>query len=502
MSWLGTGRRRLVGLLTALAVATALLGGCGSQEIAGEATPLGAVDPGTVGGLPAEDGPSGLKSGVADAGLPVSGGDRGEMDRIALNAVADVQQYWSEKFRTDFKGVPFTPVSKLNSYDSDGVGEQLCESDTKGLVNAFYCPLDDSISWDRGELLPMLFKQYGPMSVATVLAHELGHLVQYKLVKSAAAAGLPPDAVITQYTPTIVKEQQADCYAGNFFRYVADGKSQHFQLSTGDGLDKIMSTMFSIRDHVGSSFTGPQSHGSAFDRVYAFQTGFSMDPMACASIGVDDVKNRIQEFPFRNKTVAQTGGELPINDRDLGLVEDDLRASFGNAVKNAPAFNPAPMSCGDAVPTMPVGYCPGSNTISMDPVRLKALGTPPTKRGDASTGIGDFAAYGELASRFVLAAQKEAGYPLDDPKTGLRTACLVGAWGATKLERPFGPSSPTGKLRLAPGDLDKAVAELLRPNGLIAADVDGKEIPSGFARVEAFRIGFLQGTHPCTAKFS
>lgn len=497
----GLRLRRVLGTVMALAAVTALLAGCGVREIGGEATPLGGLDTGSVAGLPAANGPSGLKPGVPDAGLPVNNGDRGEMDRIALNAVADVQTYWSEQFGADFKGAPFTPVSRLNSYDSDGANQHICESDTKGVVNAFYCPLDDSISWDRGELLPMLYKQYGPMSVVTVLAHELGHMVQYKLARSAANAGVPPDAVVNQNTPTVVKEQQADCYAGNFFRAVADGKSQHFQISTGDGLDKIMATMFSIRDQVGSSYTGRQAHGSAFDRVYAFQTGFAKDPMACASIGVKDVQQRIQEFPFKDKQIAQTGGELPINDKDLQLVEDDLQNTFSKAVGNHPEYQSGPGSCGSAQSTVPVAYCPDTNVISIDLSRLKAIGTPPSKHGDGK-GIGDFAAYGELASRFVLAAEKEAGYSLDDPKAGLRTACLVGAWGATKLERPFGQSAPTGHLRLAPGDLDKAVAELLRPDGLIAADVNGKVIPSGFARVEAFRIGFMQGTTPCTAKFS
>jgi hypothetical protein len=126
----------------------------------------------------------------------------------------------------------------------------------------------------------------------------------------------------------------------------------------------------------------------------------------------------------------------------------------------------------------------------MDVAKLKVIGTP-TKKGG---GIGDFAAFGEVASRYVLSVQKAANLPLDDDNTGLRTACLVGYWGAAM-------KTETDKLLLSAGDLDEAVAELLTPNSLIAADVNGKPAPSGFARVEAFRIGFLQGAATCTQKF-
>jgi hypothetical protein len=37
---------------------------------------------------------------------------------------------------------------------------------------------------------------------------------------------------------------------------------------------------------------------------------------------------------------------------------------------------------------------------------------------------------------------------------------------------------------------------------VIASDVNGNKVPSGFARVEAFRVGFLSGSGPCTEKFS
>jgi hypothetical protein len=117
---------------------------------------------------------------------------------------------------------------------------------------------EDLVAWDRGELLPSL----DDISVVAVIAHELGHAVGFRL-------GVDGNA------PSIVKEQQADCYAGNYFRWVAEGKSKRFQVSTGTGVNQILATLVAIRDSAGSGFDSDGAHGTAFDRVTAFQFGFA-----------------------------------------------------------------------------------------------------------------------------------------------------------------------------------------------------------------------------------
>ena len=69
-------------------------------------------------------------------------------------------------------------------------------------MNAGFCHDDQTIGWDRGELLPALQEAHGDMGVTMVLAHEYGHAVQYQ-------AGM-----VDEDTPTLVSEQQADCLAG------------------------------------------------------------------------------------------------------------------------------------------------------------------------------------------------------------------------------------------------------------------------------------------------
>jgi predicted metalloprotease len=270
-------------------------------------------------------------------------------------------------------------------------------------------------------------------------------------------------------------------------RYVAEGKAKHFQMSTGDGLNKVLATTFFVRDQPGGSFKGKSAHGNAFDRVFAFQTGFTDGPGRCARISVAEINSRITETQFRDDVDASQNGNVAITTANLQLVAKALGDVFKKA---SPKLTTTATPCSDAKTTSPTAYCPATDTVSMDVPKLKVIGTP-TRRG---TGIGDFAAFGEVASRFVLSVQKAANLPLDDANTGLRTACLVGYWGAAMKQE-------TDTLSLSAGDLDEAVAELLTPNSLIAADVNGKPAASGFARVEAFRIGFLQGASTCTAQF-
>jgi predicted metalloprotease len=468
---------------------TSLLSGCGALPVRGaQPTAPGGIEAGTVAGLPVSNGPSGPRPGVVDARATALGTDRGEMDRLAQNAMADVQDYWKTQFPKVFK-TDYQPVSRLISYDSGGPAQVVCQTSTEGQANAFYCPAEDTIAWDRGNLLPLLTDNFGPLAVVTVLAHETGHLVQNKLRETE------------QGTPTIVLEQQADCYAGAFFRHVAEGSAPHFQMSTGKGLNQVLAAMFFIRDQPGSAFTGSNAHGNAFDRVLGFRLGFTDGPARCRAIDVPEVRKRITAFGFSSKKEASSGGELPINQDSVAMVGRHLDLVFTPDGFKAPRLRLG-NSCasGRRAGTSPTAYCVGENLVPLDINGLARIGLP-LRRGPSSAGLGDFAAFGEIASRYVLAVQQQAGLTLSGQIAALRTSCLVGSWSGLLLENPWGQRQSVGDLRLAAGDLDEAVAELLSERSLIAADVDGKTVPSGFARVEAFQVGFLDGTSACLAKF-
>ncbi|MEU7479268.1 neutral zinc metallopeptidase [Lentzea sp. NPDC042327] len=477
-----------IGRLAAALTTVVALAGCSSVV---EGAPKGErPDPTKVAGLAITNGPSGAKPGVPNADLSVENGDGGEMDQLAINTLADVQEFWKDEMPKAFGGKAFEPVKRFISYDSNGKGVEVCRLNTTGIANAFYCAVDDSITWDRGELLPMLKDAFGPMAVVTVLAHEMGHAVQYKL---GAASGIGPN------TQSIVKEQQADCYTGVFMRWIAENRSKHFELSTGEGLNQVLQTMFFIRDSAGTSFEKQGAHGSAFDRVSAFQFGFVRGAARCAEINEAEIDKRITERPFslQDTDQGQGRGNARIDqDKYLKALEESLRDAYRSSGAAFPALDKGGIrSCADAQTTSPASYCPATNQVQLDLPSLVKIGTPP-KRGQKG-GIGDFAAFAVVASRFSLSIQSATGFRLDDDAAGQRTACLTGAW-AGLTNRP----DPAAGLRLSPGDLDEAVAELLADDSLIAADVNGKAVPSGFARVEAFADGFFRGSALCVKKYS
>jgi hypothetical protein len=211
----------------------------------------------------------------------------------------------------------------LVSFDANGSNVQVCRQSSQGVEDAFYCPVDDSVAWDRGTLLPVLSKMFSPVAVATVLAHEIGHAVQYRL------------GGVNQATQPIVQEQQADCYTGSFIRWVADGHARHFQISTGAGLNAVLATLMFIRDQVGTTTVDPQAYGSSFDRVTAFQFGFADGPVRCAKIDSAEIRQRVTELGFTAESAA--GDNVPVSDATLVLLAQSLNATF-TAFKQPPPF--------------------------------------------------------------------------------------------------------------------------------------------------------------------
>ncbi|MFR9729662.1 neutral zinc metallopeptidase [Saccharopolyspora sp. MS10] len=480
-----SGVRRGLGAVLALLTCTAVLGGC-SRVISGTPTTAGGPATHDVAGLPASNGPTGPIAGAPDADLPVEGTDGGEVDALARNAIADVQAYWREVFPDAFDGAEFEPVPRLVSYDSTALGGTLCEQRTQGLSNAFYCGGENLIAWDRADLLPRLNNSFGPIASVTVLAHEMGHAVQHRAGTTGRDA------------PTLVLEQQADCFTGSFFRHAAEGGAEHFQVSTGDGLNKVMGVLNYIRDTPGDTdFTGADAHGSAFDRVTAFQYGFSEGPQRCARMDAEDVKRRTTQFQFW-KQAQET--DLPVDEKNLAAVRSSLEQVFADTGALPPELTTEPLPCDGVRGTEPAAYCPETNTISLSLDDLQRIANPPAKEA-ADSGYGDFAAYAQVASRYALSVQEAAGLPLTGENAGLRTACLVGAWSGLLVEDPIGQRNPVGELRLAPGDIDEGVAALLGDDSLIAADVNGDQVPAGFARLEAFRMGFQDGFGPCSTEY-
>ena len=462
-----------------------VLAGCSTQV---DGNPVSSLNnPFLVAGLPVTDGPNGLRSDAPDPFRDPLNSDGGEIDELSAGAISDVEEFWEEVFSTEFDG-RFVPVDEIVSYDAtERPGIVICGEDTEGFVNAFFCGSEDIIGWDRGVLMPSVRASFGDMGVVKVIAHEYGHSLQLQ-------AGLVDDR-----TPTLVSEQQADCLAGVYLRWVAEGDSPRFTLNTGDGLNDVLGATISVRDEPMSAdqvTPGSADHGSAFERVTALQMGFTSGAPACAAIDEEEVAQRRGVLPVL--LPEDETGELPVSEDSVRSVVDALNIVFAPAEEPGLVFDRSPDPCDDAESTPPVSYCPSSNTIAVDIRGLRAAGESFEDPGDSMVLGGDNTAYSMLTSRYMLAIQREEGLVLDNPTAAMRTACLTGV-ATAKLAGGDGNADDL-PITLTAGDLDEAVTGLLS-NGLAASDVNGETVPSGFSRVDAFRSGVLGSEDGCLQRF-
>ncbi|WP_197380397.1 neutral zinc metallopeptidase [Mycolicibacterium mengxianglii] len=482
-------RRRTVRRVLVAAVIAAATGGMTACSTTLTGTPVSVfADPFRVGGMEAIDGPTGLRPDAKEPSRDIEGTDGGQIDEIAGQSISDIEEYWTSVFSETFAG-EFRPVSTLISWDAKDYDGSFCDMDTYAFSNAGFCALDRSVGWDRGLLLPSLQRAGGDMAITMVLAHEYGHSIQRQAKLNKRG------------TPVLVTEQQADCFAGGYMRWVAEDNSDRFTLSTGDGLNNLLAGMILFRDPLLSEediYGGGDEHGSAFERISAFQFGFTDGPSACAAIEAGEVAQRRRDLPFELQ--GDQTGEWPVSEDSARAVVDAMTILF--APRNPPMLSFDARSagtCADARPSPPVSYCPTTNTLAVDLPALKALGAVSDDDEFSPALTGDNTAYSVLMSRYMLAVQQDkGGLTLNNAAAGLRTACLTGV-ATTKLTRQV--DTPGGDtVALSAGDLDEAVAGLLT-NGLAAGDVNGEAVPAGFSRIDAFRLGVLGDEDRCLRRF-
>ena len=160
-----------------VAAATLLVAACSTTV---QGTPVSIfADPFRVAGMPAVNGDTGLRPDAAAPSRVVIGTDGGDVDKLGRDAVSDIEEFWASAYGETFEG-DFTPVDQISSWDSNGENTEFCGGDTLGLVNAGYCFDDNTIGWDRGEMMPSLREAHGDMAITMVLAHEYGHAVQHQ----------------------------------------------------------------------------------------------------------------------------------------------------------------------------------------------------------------------------------------------------------------------------------------------------------------------------------
>ena len=197
---------------------------------------------------------------------PNSYADYDQYTTFIANTLARIDGYWATVLPEDFD-VNYEPLSGLYYYrppDSYGPkcgGVQLDPEEAE--LNAFYCLPDDYIAWSEALTLPW-YRDVGDSAVAFVLAHEWGHAIQARL-------GL-------EYRYSIDRELAADCMAGAW----AGAMREAGAMSEGD-VDEAVLAVYRVRDQREVEWLDPGAHGTAGQRLDAFQAGLDDDAGRCVS---------------------------------------------------------------------------------------------------------------------------------------------------------------------------------------------------------------------------
>ena len=476
-------------LVAPLLTFTLVLAACGVQ-LGDGGDAFATKDPGVVVG--ADPGPSTTSPATTTTAPPPPNvaiiGDDGSATNVTIaNAIADLEAWWATEFPALFDET-YQPVSGgfyAIDRDTAPVGLPCSPNDISDVLdNAYYCPKDDAVVWDQQKLMPSLAADYGSFTPAIVLAHEWGHAIQER-----AEIG----------KPTIILEQQADCFAGAWVRHVRDDRTSRFRI-TIDDLDNALAGFLSLRDSPGTTVEDPNAHGSGFDRIRAFQDGYEDSATRCAEYRVGDPLPYLFAF---DRTEVDNGGNLPLgNGRpgDEGIETQAFESldaywtaefpkiSGGddwNPLGPPVGFDPSdPPSCdGNTVKAYRLFVCIPDRYVGYDRVG---------KIPDVYRQGGDFAVATLFATQYGLDVEQQLGAPPRNEVTAtLQGDCYAGAWAASI--QPTDPPDPDVSITLSPGDLDEAVGVLLSSR----SDADRKRQGPGFDRVRAFGIGVVDGAKAC-----
>ena len=412
---------------------------------------------------------NGIKGSTTPSDLKIEGSDGGEIDQLVANSLSDIFAYWKGEFPKQF-GKKWTPLKGgIHSYTPTQNEKVPCVSSAKdGANNAFYCPSADLIAYDR-DFLKQLADQYGKFIVPLILAHEYGHAIQFRI-------GDPSDK-------SIVLETQADCFAGVFVEAANKG-TEHFNVTTKD-LDTVMAGYLLFRDEPGGSSQAQGSHGSGFDRVSAFQEGYTEGEKKCANDFND--KRVFTEIPYTSSNDAGNQGNSPYTDiLDVGPKEFNLYfdALLSSMPKNwdeveATPFDGTSGQCNAKTQKQLIFYCASDKMVYYSPALTKK----------AYDNFGDYAVVQLMGIAYSDAALDKIGSKTTGADRLKRQLCLSGTFAGDAFRLTAEGKSTLGSNTLSAGDLDEAIAVLIAV-GSSNAVID-THVTDAFDRIDAFRKGVL-----------
>lgn len=418
-------------------------------------------------------------------------------DAFVAAALVDIEE-WLAEIHPDIHGEPWDPLAGgvYPSYpgrtDIPGCGEPTTDPADVAEFVAFYCSGGDFMVYDDGpdSLLGELTDEFGASVMGVVLAHEYGHVVQDRT------------GDLAHNLPTILVEQQADCVAGAWVRRAATGGSPHLVLSDLD-IRGALITMVAVRDPVGTDQFESGGHGSAFDRIGAFQEGYVRGPERCAELLDDQLP--LMPNQFQSTTDLLNDGDLPFG-YDEGqiapLIVGTLNGFWPFQLAELDADNFAPMvltpvdeASEIACSAPPRLVAPGLATCAADGVVFLDDNFARRLYADPIVGSADFAVGYFIALAWADVAQTKLGSTLVGSERALANDCLVGAWTRDlDPQRPARTDEGLDRGIISPGDLDEAVVAAIEIGDTSSSD---DVLGTPFEKIDAFRAGVLGQIDAC-----
>ncbi len=203
-----------------------------------------------------------------------------ELYKFTSQILASTEDVWTNIFKQQGKSYKAPKMVVFSQRTNSGCGT--AESN----MGPFYCPVDQTLYLDLNFLATMkkTLGADGDFAFAYVIAHEVGHHIEYltgdlakyqTLEQKLAKEGKKADSSLV----SVQIELQADCYAG-LWGHV---ENEMFKsLESTDFMEAFKAAKSVGDDTLGNTHRDTFSHGSAKMRQAWFKTGFnSTDMTAC-----------------------------------------------------------------------------------------------------------------------------------------------------------------------------------------------------------------------------
>ena len=254
--------------------------------------------------------------------------------------------------------------------------------------------------------------------------------------------------------------------------------------------------MITVRDPIGVDQFSDGGHGSAFDRVGAFQVGFTEGVARCAEL-IDDplplVPNSLQPVINRDGN-AEFGYD---DDQIVGIVTAALNDFWPQALAAADAELPEltvvpvesadDVDCDDSAGDLATGavYCAASREVFFDEPFARELYEQLRRLRR------------RLHARHGVERGGPAGARQQAGRRGPRAGVGLPHRGLGGRPHPRRPGEYDGGPQIESGDLDEAIRTAL----VVGDDASTDDVlGSGFEKIASFREGVLEGIPACTAR--